>query len=365
MIIDNHAHIFPYLGGKSEYGSKEVQLMYAQKLISSHFEPARRKADFRAVEEANLWEREKPGLEGMRDVNFRAAKFGRYEWTVDNIDYCKQFMPVTLQDMTAPPDFLIAQMDFVGIDRAVLQRTQMYGKLEDYFHDAVQKFPDRFIGLAQIDESRAYSDDEFKELHRAIDELGLKGLYFEPAALFVDNFRYDFDDEIYDPFWEELDSLSIPVYADTDRSLFLDEMKRWENILEKHPDMILVISLGLPEEIALIDGKCTIPEVVHRLVTKHRVFLELGYPISMGRVSEYPYPEAHQIIEHLYHSYGPEQLVWGSDIPNVERYCTYAQSLNYFAKYCEFIPASDKELILGKNAAKIFGLDFPSEGSPK
>jgi len=365
MIIDNHAHIFPYLGGKSEYESEKIQLMYAQKLISGHFEPTRRKSDFSVLEKVNLWEKDKPGLEGMRDINFKAGRFGRYEWTTDDVDYCKQFMPVSLQDMTAPPEFLIAQMDFVGIDKAVLQRTHMYGKLENYFYDAIQAFPDRFIGLSQINESRAYCTDQISELHRAVDELGLKGLYFEPAALFVANFRHNFDDEIYSPFWDEVDSLSIPIYADTDRSLFLDEMERWENILEKHPGMIFVISLGLPEEIALIDGECTIPDVVHRLVSEHNVFLELCHPISMGKVSEYPYPEAQKIIRHLYNSYGARRLVWGSDMPNVERYSTYAQSLNYFTRHCEFIPTSDKDFILSKNVLKIFGLDSLDDGARK
>jgi len=358
MIIDNHAHIFPYLGGKSEYKSKEVQLMHAQKMISHHWNPTHKMDDYSIVEDEGLWDKDNLGPEGMRNVNFRAGNFGRYEWTVSGIDYCKQYMPVSLQDMTASPEFLIAQMDYVGIDKVVLQRAHMYGKLENYYHEAIRKFPDRFIGLTQVDESRAYCEDQINELHRAINELGLKGVYFEPGALFVDNFKHNFDDEIFNPFWEEVDSLAVPLYVQTDTSEFLDQMARWENILGKHPSITLVISLGLPEQIALKDGKPHVPEVLHRLVTKHEVFLEIGYPISMGKESEYPYPKAQEIIKHLFDTFGPEKLVWGTDMPNVERYCTYAQSLNYLKAHCDFLSKSDKELILGKNVMKIFGLDF-------
>ncbi len=358
MIIDNHAHIFPFLGGKSEYTSKEVQLMYAQKLISGHFEPTHRMDDFSVVGERTLWDNNKPGLEGMRNVNFRAGKFGRYEWTVSGIDYCLQYMPVGLQDMTSSPEFLIAQMDYVGIDKAVLQRAHMYGKLENFYYEAIKKFPGRFIGLTQVDESRAYCDDQINELHRAIDKLGLKGVYFEPGALFVDNFKHNFDDEIFKPFWEEVDSLAVPLYVQTDRSVFLDQMERWESILRKHPSIILVVSMGLPEQIALKDGEVRIPEIVRRLVTNHKVYLEIAYPISMGKESEYPYPKAQQIIRHLFETFSPEKLIWGSDIPNVERYCTYAQSLNYLKNHCDFLSNSDKELVLGKNVMKIFGLNF-------
>ena len=88
MIIDNHAHTFPYLGGKSEYKSKEIQLMYAQKLIAGHFETTHRMSDFSIVRERNLWDKDKPGQDGMRNVDFRAGKFGRYEWTINGVDYC-------------------------------------------------------------------------------------------------------------------------------------------------------------------------------------------------------------------------------------------------------------------------------------
>lgn len=357
IIVDNHAHIFPYLGGKSRDKPKKVQLIYAQKLISDHFEPTRKLEDYSVVNEETLWDKSKPGIQGMYNVNFRAGEYGRYEWTKDGIDYCKQYMPVSLQDMSAPPEFLIAQMNYVGVDKVVLQRTHIYGKLENYYKEAVEKWPDRFIGLTQVDESKAYTEDQIAELHRGIGEFGLSGLYFEPGALFMDDFKHNFDDEIFSPFWEEVDSLSIPVYVQTDRSKFLDQMKRWENILEKHPDMILVICLGLPEELALKDDKPRIPEVVHRLVTKHKVFLEIAYPISIGKESGYPYPKAQQIIKHLFDTFGPKKLVWETDMPNVERYCTYAQSLNYLKDHCNFLSNSDKELILGKNVMKIFGLD--------
>lgn len=355
MIIDNHAHIFPDLGGRSEYKSKKIQLMYAQKSINGHFEPVRKLEDYSVAHGIALWDKGKPGPEGMYDVSFRAGKFGRYEWTKDGVDYCKQYMPVGLQEMVAPPEFLIAQMNFVGISKAVLQRGHVYGKLENYYHRAIEQFPDRFIGLAQIDESKAYTDEQIAELHRAIDKLGLSGLTFQPSGLFMDGFRHNFDDEIFEPFWKEVDSLSIPVYAHTERSIFLDQTRRYENILKKHPDMILVFSLGIPEEIALRGSEVNIPELVRHLIKEFKVFLEIGYPISMGRNADYPYPEAQRLIKTLYDVFGPEKLVWGTDVPNVERYCTYAQSLTYITRYCNFLSDSDKELILGKNVLGIFG----------
>jgi predicted TIM-barrel fold metal-dependent hydrolase len=357
LIIDNHAHIFPFLGENSEYEAEGIQLVYARKALSRLLvEPTHRKSDFKIMKEDGLWDSEKPGWDGMSNVNFRVGKFGRYEWTVNGVDYCKQLMPVGMQDMISPPEFIIAQMDHAGIDKAVLQRGHIYGKLENYYHKAIKKYPHRFIGLTQIDESKAYEDKQIAELHRAIDQLGLKGLYFEPGVLWMGKFG-NFDDKVFAAFWEEVDSMSIPVYTQMVRLKFLDEMKRWEGILDKHTNITLVISMGLPEELALRRGGVHIPEVVKRLLTERNVYLDVAYPISMGLNFDYPYPEAQRIIRHLYERFGPSRLVWGSDMPNVERYCTYAQSLNYLRKYCDFLSEADKELILAKNVMAIFKMD--------
>jgi len=358
MIIDNHVHLFTDLGGNSEYKTEGIQLMYAQKMMSTHFLPLRRVDDYSIINEQNLWDEDKPGPEGRRNVNFRAGGFGRYVWTVDGVDYSKQYMPVGMQKMVASPEFLIEQMNYVGVDKAVLQHGHTYGKLKNYYHKAVKKFPDRFIGLTQIDEPRAYYEDQIGELHRAIDKLGLRGLFFDQGTNWVNNFKQNFDEEIYNPFWEEVDSLSIPVYAEVTGSKFLYELKGWESILEKHPDITLVITVGIPVKLILKDGKPYIPEIVHRLVTTYKVFLEVTYPITIiGKDSEYPYPEAQQIIKHLFDTFGPKKLIWGTDMPNVERFCTYGQALNFLKNHCNFLSNSDKELILGKNVAKIFGLD--------
>jgi predicted TIM-barrel fold metal-dependent hydrolase len=48
--------------------------------------------------------------------------------------------------------------------------------------------------------------------------------------------------------------------------------------------------------------------------------------------------------------------MWGSDMPNVERFCTYRQSLDYVRRYCDFLTSRDMDLILGANAARLYGL---------
>ena len=51
--------------------------------------------------------------------------------------------------------------------------------------------------------------------------------------------------------------------------------------------------------------------------------------------------------------FGASKLIWGSDMPNVERFCTYKQSLDYVKRYCSFLKASEKDAILGGNVDKL------------
>jgi predicted TIM-barrel fold metal-dependent hydrolase len=55
-------------------------------------------------------------------------------------------------------------------------------------------------------------------------------------------------------------------------------------------------------------------------------------------------------VQTLYQSVGRERLIWGSDMPNVERNCTYRQSLHYLRRLAEaWLPEADLERILGLN----------------
>jgi len=84
--------------------------------------------------------------------------------------------------------------------------------------------------------------------------------------------------------------------------------------------------------------------------------IEILYPIHWARTHEYPFPELRQAIETLYRRVGGERLIWGSDMPNVERFCTYTQCVDYVRRHCNFLTAHEKDQVLGGNLDRILGL---------
>ena len=82
--------------------------------------------------------------------------------------------------------------------------------------------------------------------------------------------------------------------------------------------------------------------------------VEILYPIYWARTHAYPFPELRGAVETLYQHVGGERLVWGSDMPNVERNCTYRQSLLYLPMLAEgWLPAADLDRILGLDILRL------------
>jgi hypothetical protein len=113
----------------------------------------------------------------------------------------------------------------------------------------------------------------------------------------------------------------------------------------------------------LHDGRLTNPSSLRAVDFRVGRFreqftIELLYPIQWARTHEYPFPELRPAVECLYRRTGAERLVWGSDMPNVERNCTYRQSLEYLRILADgWLSAADLDRILGLNALRLFEID--------
>src|SRR5829696_2370032 len=62
-----------------------------------------------------------------------------------------QHLPPFRRETTFPPEVLIAQMDWAGVDRAVLLQGSFHGEANDYVAAAVARYPGRFIGATFVD----------------------------------------------------------------------------------------------------------------------------------------------------------------------------------------------------------------------
>jgi predicted TIM-barrel fold metal-dependent hydrolase len=363
MIVDSHAHVFQNWQGNCGHDRKEIHLRYLQKNMTRPAAKVFRARDGKPVSEPLLFEPGDNSWAGLRDVNFRVSSYGRLAFTLDGEEYFVQYMPVGMASIESTPEHLLAQMQVAGIDHCVLQAGMAYGVMNDYNAFAQSQYPARFTALMNVDDPKGYEPKWLDEVRRAFEALRLRGLYFQLDSFSRYGFEWGFADKRMGPFWELIHSLKIPVFFEAsavpayDSASYVANMVALDGLLTRYPDMRWLLVMGVPVGFFARKGAYDLPPEVERTYGRDNLQIELTYPITWAGSWDYPFPEAQALIHDLHRRYGAAKLIWGSDMPNVERFCTYKQSLDYVRKYCDFMTAQEKDLVLGDNLIDLCRID--------
>jgi predicted TIM-barrel fold metal-dependent hydrolase len=358
-VIDCHAHIFPPAATACGFQDVATHLLHQQRSMHVHGnQPYRRFVDRAIVTERPLWDPNDHSPAGRRDVSFRVGTHGRYEWTANGEDQYVQFLAPWMERLEMTAETLLAYMDYAGVRTAVLQNEHIYGNLAGAFAEAARDHPGRFVGLVQVEEAFAYTDAEIARMHDQIGRLGMAGIYFTTTGMFRSGYRPMHSDRAYDPFWRAVERTGLPVFwvqsGSSPIGTYEDEMKHLAAIVERFPGIRHVLVHGVPTALYADDqDRIALPPVLKSLLTEGPVHAEILYPIAWGGRQEYPYPRAHIHIRKLLDLFGAGRFLWGSDAPNVDRYCTYAQSLTYFTRYSDYLSEAERRAILHDNVAAL------------
>jgi aminocarboxymuconate-semialdehyde decarboxylase len=269
----------------------------------------------------------------------------------------------------------IEDMDRYGIDIQVLtlstpnvyfstrkRNLHLAQMTNDFFAGLVQKFPKRFISFCSV--PLGNPDDAIKELHRAVKDLGMKGVCLgtniNGTHLHVKEFW---------PFYDEVHRLKLPIFLHPMVPLHPETMAEWplvplvgfvmdttltvtkmvySGLFEKYPDLVLI----LPH----LGG--TLPFLYERIDNGYRAFPDVKASIPK-LPSEYLKNLYYDTVSFHpaslmcgYQTFGPDHMVLGSDYPHVigdmSKSVSSIQALN--------IPEADKEKIFGGNGKKILNL---------
>ena len=71
---------------------------------------------------------------------------------------------------------------------------------------------------------------------------------------------------------------------------------------------------------------------------------------------DFPYKEVWPILKEMVKRIGSEHLLWGTDMPFQNRFCTYRQSRDWIEKHCTFLGQEDLARLMGGTAARILGV---------
>jgi predicted TIM-barrel fold metal-dependent hydrolase len=313
------------------------------------------------------------------------------------------------------PDARLVDMDRDGIDAAVLYPSQamFFGPLDpipalhdiDFVTDCIRAYndwvaeycsasPTRLYAMAAVplqDVARAVA-----ELHRAVEQLGLRGAFIRPSA-YVD--ELPLSHPVYAPFWEAAQELDVPialhpgVHVDTPGAcrkfgLVLES----ENMMvtnsavdELHGGSGLGQAVGNMVDMVVSMGRLLMGGVCERYPRLRFLFLEAGggwIPTLLERMDEQvkAFPLEKRWLSLLPSEYfrrqcyagfeaeewnladcarwlGTDRVLWASDYPHPEY---HPGVLDEVTEAVAGLSAPDRERILGGNAVAAYNLDLAS-----
>lgn len=361
MIVDCHAHVIQNWQSACGHPSRVIHMKYMQRGLAYTVAKTFRTRDGVPSDTLPLLNRSDPTWRGLRDIGFRVGKFGRLEFTVDGEDYHIQYMPVAMQELEAPPEHMLAQMCYIGVDHAILQAGGIYGGMTQYNAFAQHQYPEKFTGLMAIDEPIPGSPESLAAIDAA-DALGLKGIYFASESLARHDFAWELDDPQLSPFWERLNAYGTIVCLEVNgapsytKAGYLKSMMAMAHVFDRFPRLQCHLAMGIPVHYFSAGEKWDLPDELIALYKRDNMLIEFMFPITWGGRWDYPYPETQPLIKDARERFGADKFMWGSDMPNVERFCTYRQSLTYLTRYCSSLSGSEMDKVLGGNAARLYNI---------
>ena len=267
----------------------------------------------------------------------------------------------------------LADMDRIGIDIQVLtlttpnvyfstkKRNLHLAKMSnDYFAELCQKYPDRFIAFASV--PLKHAEDAIEELHRAVKDLGAKGVVLGSN---IDG-KHLHSKEFW-PFYEEVDRLDLPIFI--------------HPMVPAHPEswaeLPLVPFIGFVMDTTVTVAKMVLSGLFEKLPNLTFILPHLGgtLPFLFGRIdsgygsyfrnlvtklpTEYLKKFYYDTVSFYqpalmctYLSVGADHMVLGSDYPHVigdiTKSVSSIEEMN--------ISQEEKEKIFGENGKKILKL---------
>jgi len=243
----------------------------------------------------------------------------------------------------APIENEVEEMKDFGLKYAVLINPRYYGWDNSYISQSLHKYPHLFVAHGLLD---PLGPDPAGRLRYWIKEHGFQGMRFSP--IYHPQSTWLNSKELY-PLWREAERLN----AVFNFYILPQQMPMLEDMAGRFPGVKIVIDhLGKP------DLKAADPWADFRKMFRLKRFLQVwvsaSEPYEISLTKEYPYRDTHPFFKAVYEEFGGKQLIWGTGYPKPRWELPMNQELEFVDQALDFYRPEDRDLILGKNALRIW-----------
>jgi predicted TIM-barrel fold metal-dependent hydrolase len=263
-----------------------------------------------------------------------------------------------VNDFQSPPheatlEMLLADLDQHHCTYCVLVQTIYHGWDNRYIADCIGHHPGRFKAHGLIDPTDAKVAEKLEYWTK---EHGLRGMRFSP--IYYQQGRHGGDSwlaaDTSHRLWRKAEELGSVF------NFFISarQLPALAKMVQAHPDVPVVI-----DHLAQIDLGADDPEPDVRLLLAMarfpNVWVKVSELTSVSKSHRYPFRDAYPCVQRVYEAFGPDRLLFGTGYPGAARAAygrpTLAQEIDLIAEQMPFLSGEDREKILGRNAARLWG----------
>ena len=263
------------------------------------------------------------------------------------------------EKVSSPPETLLANMDWAGVDHAILLQNNFYGNQNTAVAAAVRRWPDRFTGAMYLDPWSPGARETFRHWHEHLpivkiatdDRFGLFALH-QNASLADDCCAW---------LWPAMEQSGMTLTLDLggigSRSYETDVVAA---IAGSHPKLKIVIC-HLAQPTVRDEKKPRLRRLrlwaeQIALAKRPNVWLDISaLPHKVGD-EPFPWPSSGRWIRQALESVGPKKLLWGTDYPGLLTAGTYPQLLQQMPIHLTGVSSRHLKAILGGNARAAYPL---------
>jgi predicted TIM-barrel fold metal-dependent hydrolase len=261
-------------------------------------------------------------------------------------------IPPELGDRTFTPEALVRLMDENNVEKSVLLQGSFYGFQNEYTYEAVQHYPDRFVGAATFD---PFCKGAMQLLHRFLYELKFSIVKFETSSgggLMGYHKDYKIDGDVFAEILDEIAAAGATLVIDIGGpGMASFQPQAVANVAKKHPGMKLVVCHLLAPKLGDRDEL----ETGLKLLKLDNVWLDLAAIPWNVAPEVYPYPTGLQYISLAKSIVSAKKLIWGSDVPSPLTRDSYAHLINYITS-AEIFTVQETEDVFYNNAKSVYSL---------
>jgi predicted TIM-barrel fold metal-dependent hydrolase len=239
-----------------------------------------------------------------------------------------------------PAEELIAEMDAIGVDRAVIctAGSFMHGDATAYSNDAAQRYPSRLAVMDTFGWTESDARERFERSRADPHVLGFRTM--------VRAIMNSLDNETVRWIFDQCEAEGIPVTV-----LASGMPGKIAPVLERHPNLRLTFDhMG-----RVPDAKGEAAFAALDELLEFAKYPNVGVKVSSvpdSSAEPYPFQDLDAGLKRIYDAFGPRRMLWGSDLSGLS--VSYRQCLDHFLIALDFLSAEEREWILGKSLANMY-----------